>query len=253
MEAKMYEVPSAKKVWEPLLRLTFSSASSFLRPTSFMSSFTASVNLLFGRPLGLLSGSSNLSTPLLSIYSLSLLMSKPSQSVLSGFYLHRSNMDWCPNPRDILLTHITHTCMTCVQSLACNMSQTPNQENMVLFLHHIFNKNNSAVQLDGELGAFFSWCPSHVGLIVWSTWIKSPVFVWSHVFAPERVSQAPLLICLCPCFLFSPLNRKEESWPRVTDRKPTSKPTRKRQMISRKSRMNTDADGPLCRCFRPCF
>lgn len=45
--------------------------------------------------------------------------------------------------------------MTCVQSLACNMSQTPKQENIVLFLHHIFDKNNSAVQLDGELGAFF--------------------------------------------------------------------------------------------------
>lgn len=70
---------------------------------------------------------------------------------------------------------------------------------------------------------------------------------------PEHFPQAPLFICLCACFLFSPLDRKEESWPRVTDRKPTSKPTRKRHMISRKSRMNTDADGPLCHRFRPCF
>ncbi|KAF7643833.1 hypothetical protein LDENG_00232430, partial [Lucifuga dentata] len=43
------------------LHLTLSSASSSLTPTNFMSSFTTSINLLFGLPLGLLPGSSNLS------------------------------------------------------------------------------------------------------------------------------------------------------------------------------------------------
>ncbi|KAM9489066.1 terminal nucleotidyltransferase 4A-like isoform 2-T2 [Clarias gariepinus] len=54
------------------LHLTLSSASSSLTPTNFMSSLTASINLLFGLPLDLLPGSSNLSI-LLPIYSQSLL------------------------------------------------------------------------------------------------------------------------------------------------------------------------------------
>ncbi|KAF7648837.1 hypothetical protein LDENG_00151040, partial [Lucifuga dentata] len=50
------------------LHLTLSSASSSLTPTNFMSSFTTSINLLFGLPLGLLPGSSNLSIHLVLSY-----------------------------------------------------------------------------------------------------------------------------------------------------------------------------------------
>ena len=65
------------------LHLTPSSASSSLTPTNFMSSFTTSINLLFGLPLGLLSGSSNLIILLLIyIHYPSSVHVKPSQSGL---------------------------------------------------------------------------------------------------------------------------------------------------------------------------
>ncbi|KAF7650345.1 hypothetical protein LDENG_00127500, partial [Lucifuga dentata] len=68
------------------LHLTLSSASSSLTPTNFMSSFTTSINLLFGLPLGLLPGSSNLSI-LLPICSLSLLCTCPNHLSLASLTL----------------------------------------------------------------------------------------------------------------------------------------------------------------------
>ncbi|MEQ2225418.1 hypothetical protein ILYODFUR_017239 [Ilyodon furcidens] len=91
------------------LHLTLSPGSS-LTPTTFMSSFTPSINLLFGLPLGLLPGRSSLSI-LLPMDSLSLLflieieMSNPSQSGLSGFISSISNMSW---PSDILISDRIH-------------------------------------------------------------------------------------------------------------------------------------------------
>ena len=62
--------------------------SSSLTPTNFMSSFTASINLLFGLPPGFLPANIFIIPPLY--------MSKPSQSGLSGFISKTSNMR-CPS------------------------------------------------------------------------------------------------------------------------------------------------------------
>ncbi|KAF3696602.1 hypothetical protein EXN66_Car012280 [Channa argus] len=91
------------------LHLTLSSASSSLTlvtlVTNFMSSLTTSLYLLFGLPLDLLPGSSNLSILLL-IYSVSPLnMSKPPQSGFSDFISNTSNMI-CPS--DVLIPDPVH-------------------------------------------------------------------------------------------------------------------------------------------------
>ncbi|KAM8867112.1 uncharacterized protein ACB058_005233 [Synchiropus picturatus] len=62
-----------------LLHLTLSSASSSLKPPNLMSSFTTSINLLFGLPLHLLPGSSNLNI-FLPIKNLSIFISATSSS-----------------------------------------------------------------------------------------------------------------------------------------------------------------------------
>ncbi|XP_068170159.1 MTOR-associated protein MEAK7 isoform X1 [Antennarius striatus] len=68
------------------LHLTLSSASSYLTPTTFKSSLTTSINLLFGLLLGLLPGSSKLSI-LLPIYSLSPLWTCPNHLSLASLTL----------------------------------------------------------------------------------------------------------------------------------------------------------------------
>ena len=68
--------------------VALSSASPSVTPTNFMYC-SLTVNLLIGLPLGLLAGSSNLIIPL-SVYHVYIvhppIMSKPSQSVISGFF-----------------------------------------------------------------------------------------------------------------------------------------------------------------------
>lgn len=144
--------------------------------------------------------------------------------------------------------------MSAVRYPPSNMNRF--QEHSGLIFSNSLGIYKSAVQHDGNFGAlcflFFFWCQSHVEYIVRLKRTKNSVFVQSHVFASEHIPEAPLLICSCPHFLSSSFNRKEERWLRVTDRKRTSKPTRRRRMISRRSRMNTDADGPSP-LFRPYF
>lgn len=93
-------------------------------------------------------------------------------------------------------------------------------------------------QYNVVLVSFFVFVLTSGGLYCVVKTDKNSVFVWNYVFAWERTAAVLLISCLC--LHFSACFRKEQSWLRVMERKWNSKPMKRQQMISRRSRMNTD-------------
>ncbi|MED6262236.1 hypothetical protein ATANTOWER_016510 [Ataeniobius toweri] len=83
--------------------LILSSASSSLTPTTFRSSSTPSMNLLFGLPLGLLPSSLSF---LLQMYSLSLLCTFPNHFSLRSLSLFQHINMSCPSDQNNVLLNI---------------------------------------------------------------------------------------------------------------------------------------------------
>ncbi|XP_054648940.1 uncharacterized protein LOC129190355 [Dunckerocampus dactyliophorus] len=123
------------------LNLTLSSASSSLTPTTFMSSFTTSINLFFGLPLGLLPGSSKLSI-LLPIYSLSLLWTCPNHLSLASLTLSPKPLT-CAVPLMYSFLILSFL-VTPRENLSIFISATSSSVSCLFFIDTVSRRNNIA-------------------------------------------------------------------------------------------------------------